>query len=243
MQTFYDLSLVDGYNLPMAIKYIPAKNTTFIPPNLTNPACIATSGWIHSRNDTGTYYSNDSYPIPLETFETNDSIRNWCPWKYLAFPPNKPGNGVYPYPDDRIRRSDFSPCNSACSATGSKRDCCEGKYHDPDLCKPSRYSMKIKAICPDAYSFAFDDQKSTFIIPKGGGFEVIMCPKGRSTNILRQLGAELFELASSGRLSSMAVSRLRNASYIEEDRSSAGHSTPVSVAIMSVAVVFSLFLI
>uniref|UniRef100_A0A8H7NJH5 Uncharacterized protein n=1 Tax=Bionectria ochroleuca TaxID=29856 RepID=A0A8H7NJH5_BIOOC len=32
MQTFYDISLVDGYNIPMAITYIPAKNTTFIPP-------------------------------------------------------------------------------------------------------------------------------------------------------------------------------------------------------------------
>lgn len=49
MQTFYDISLVDGYNIPMGINYIPAKNTTFIPPNLTNCACIATTGWYFLR--------------------------------------------------------------------------------------------------------------------------------------------------------------------------------------------------
>ncbi|EQK98631.1 thaumatin family protein [Ophiocordyceps sinensis CO18] len=67
-----------------------------------------------------------------------------------------------------------------------------GKYHDPNICKPSQYSTSVKAVCPDAYSFAFDDQKSTFIVPKGGGWEVVMCPVGRSTNIQRQLGKELF---------------------------------------------------
>ena len=40
-QTFYDISLVDGYNIPLGIVYLPAENTTWIPPNLTNCACIA----------------------------------------------------------------------------------------------------------------------------------------------------------------------------------------------------------
>lgn len=76
MQTFYDISLVDGYNLPMGINYIPAKNTTFIPPNLTNCACIATTGWVYSPTGTGTgvFYSNVTYPIPLESEETNESV-------------------------------------------------------------------------------------------------------------------------------------------------------------------------
>ncbi|KAK5991041.1 Thaumatin-like protein 1 [Cladobotryum mycophilum] len=216
LQTFYDISLVDGYNIPMGINYIPASNTTFIPPNLTNCACIATAGWVYANADNGTYYTNSTYPVPLESRETNESIEGWCPWPNLAFPPTEPGNGIYPYPDDDVQRPAFSPCNSACAATGTDKDCCIGKYHDPTICKPSLYSKSVKAVCPDAYSFAFDDQQSTFIIPKGGGWEVVMCPAGRSTDILRKLGSEMFELASGGRLSSLSLKRLRNATYINQ---------------------------
>lgn len=227
LQTFYDISLVDGYNLPLSVNYIPAKNTTFVPPNLTNAACIATPGWLFAQNQTGTIYSNSSYPIPWELYETNDSVRDWCPWPYLAFPPTKPGDGVFPYPDDKIRRPTFAPCNSACAASGDDKDCCVGKYHNPKICKPSRYSMAAKAICPDAYSFAYDDQKSTFIVPKGGGWEVVLCPKGRSTNILRQLGAEMFELAAEGKLSTRSVLRLRNTTYINMEKGAATGVRPM----------------
>lgn len=239
MQTFYDISLVDGYNLPIGIKYIPAKNTTYIPPNLTNCACIATSGWVYSRAKTGIFYANDSFPVPLESQETNDSVGNWCPWPNLAFPPTKPGDGVYPYPDDNIQRPAFSPCNSACAATKSDKDCCIGKYHDSKICKPSSYSKKVKSVCPDAYSFAFDDQVSTFIVPKGGGWEVVLCPAGRSTNILRQLGKELLQVASGGKLSARSVKQLRNVTYIESDRGAANSLRPSNG--LTAALVVSLF--
>ncbi|KAL7806313.1 Osmotin, thaumatin-like protein [Trichoderma gracile] len=225
-QTFYDISLVDGYNIPMGIKYIPAKNTTFIPPNLTNCACIATAGWVYSPAGNGTFYSNATYPIPLESEETNESVSAWCPWLNLAFPPTEPGNGIYPYPDDNVQRPAFAPCNSACAATGTDKDCCIGKYHDPNICKPSQYSKSVKAVCPDAYSFAFDDQTSTFIIPKGGGWEVVMCPEGRSTDILRKLGPEMFELASGGKLSTLSLKRLQNATYVRAERGDAGLARP-----------------
>lgn len=117
-----------------------------------------------------------------------------------------------------------------------------GKYHDPDICKPSLYSKAAKAICPDAYSFAFDDQQSTFIIPKGGGWEVVMCPKGRSTNILNQLGPELFELADSGKLSDLAVKRLSDITYIEADKSAAIGFRPVLATVASTVLVVALWL-
>ena len=112
-----------------------------------------------------------------------------------------------------------------------------GKYHDPDVCKPSSYSKRAKEVCPDAYSFAFDDQASTFIIPTGGGWEVVMCPKGRSTNILNQLGNELHELARDGNLSVLSRARLSNITYIEADRSAAGVLQPLST------IVFFVFLV
>ncbi len=45
---------------------------------------------------------------------------------------------------------------------------------------------------------AFDDQTSTFIIPSGGGFEVIFCPAGRSTTILTTMSNELHQLHQYG---------------------------------------------
>lgn len=242
-QTFYDISLVDGYNLPMGLVYIPAKNTTFIPPNLTNCACIASPSWIYAHADTGTYYTNSSYPVPLENRIDNDDARRWCPWKYLAFPPTKPGDGIYPYPDDQIQRPEFSPCNSACAAYGTDKECCVGRYHDPDICKPSDYSKAAKAMCPDAYSFAFDDQSSTFIIPKGGGWEIVMCPKGRSTNILRQLGDEMNELADSGGLSQVAQKRLKNVTYIISDKSIANNVFPAMITVGSATLATGLWLL
>jgi hypothetical protein len=155
----------------------------------------------------------------------------------LAFPPTSPGKGIYPYPDDNVERPAFAPCNSACAATGTDKDCCIGKYHDPNICKPSQYSKSVKAVCPDAYSFAFDDQQSTFIIPKGGGWEVVMCPEGRSTDILRKLGSEMFELASGGRLSTHSLKRLRNATYIREEQSSAAVTIKLSTMMLSVLAV------
>lgn len=97
-------------------------------------------------------------------------------------------------------------------------------------------------MCPDAYSFAFDDQTSTFIIPKGGGWEVVMCPKGRSTNILRQLGNELFELASAGALSEMTLKRLTDVTYIEADRSTSNSVRPVATMIMSLVPIVGIWL-
>jgi len=241
MQTFYDVSLVDGYNIPIAVNHIPSKNTSFIPPNLTNLACIATAGWLYESNATSAIYGNTSYPVPWETNESNDSVSSWCPWPYLKFPPAKPGHGVFPYPDDNIERPAFSPCNSACAASGKDKDCCAGKYNDPEVCKPSRYSKTAKDVCPDAYSFAYDDHQSTFIIPKGGGWEVVMCPKGRSTTILRQLGDVMFGLADSGELSDEVLARLRNTSYITMERGAgSGLTVELTWLVLTVLLMVSL---
>ncbi|EON69802.1 hypothetical protein W97_09065 [Coniosporium apollinis CBS 100218] len=47
----------------------------------------------------------------------------------------------------------------------------------------------------------FDDQTSTSIIPAGSGFEVVLCPGGRSTNILASEADQLNELANTGHVS------------------------------------------
>lgn len=195
LQTFYDLSLVDGYNLPIGLIYIPGTNVSLqdIPPNFTNPACIATAGLLTSPTLSGTLgnASNSSYPIPYESTQTSAEIAKWCPWDLQLTPPWKPGDGVYPYPDDNIVRPIFDPCLSACTKTGAASDCCTGSYNNAQKCKPSLYSTSAKRVCPDAYSYAYDDATSTFALPSGGGWEVTFCPPGRSTNILKTFRPQL----------------------------------------------------
>ena len=189
IQSFYDISLVDGYNLPMGVTYLKSTaNPIDLPPNLTNCRCVASPGHAGAAEPD----SGSEFPMPTAA---GGDLERWCPWDHQLSPPTKPGDGVYPYPDDDIKRPPFSPCFSACEVTQTDQDCCRGKFNDPKKCKPGMYSEQAKEVCPDAYSFAFDDQSSTFIVPSGGGWEVAFCPGGASTNILATFGKELSDLA------------------------------------------------
>ncbi|KAI3892092.1 hypothetical protein MKW92_029395 [Papaver armeniacum] len=51
-------------------------------------------------------------------------------------------------------------CKSACLAMKSAKYCCTGDYANPKACKPTLFAHLFKAICPRAYSFAYDDSSS-----------------------------------------------------------------------------------
>ncbi|KAF1833071.1 thaumatin family protein [Decorospora gaudefroyi] len=221
--TYYDISLVDGYNIPLAIVLQPLDNATLedIPPNLTNPSCQGTDGLLAPQgynpypefpNFLGT---NSSFPLPFDQSVDEETISTWCPWDLQQDPPTKPGDGVYPYPDASPERPLFNPCFSACAKNNQPEDCCTGQYNSPSACQPSEYSRNVKTVCPDAYSYAFDDQTSTFIIPSGAGFEVVFCPGGRSTTILSTSRDEMLALAQRGAVNrqvTMSLKRYRNES-------------------------------
>lgn len=158
-QTFYDISLVDGYNIPMAIisLYPESGNSklTEIPPNLTNPICIGTAALLTEAGSlvNANLGTNSSFPIPLDQTLSFDDVQRWCPWDLMLNPPTKPSDGIYPYPDDNLQRPFFNPCFSACAKYNRPLDCCTGKYNSPNICKPSSYSSYAKKVCPDAYSF------------------------------------------------------------------------------------------
>ncbi|GAA5799492.1 thaumatin [Helicostylum pulchrum] len=107
---FYDISLVDGYNIPMSIT--PGGGTPPSGYSCGSPKCHIAS-------------------CPPE-FAVKDST----------------GNVI--------------SCQSDCSKTGSPEHCCVGEYNSPDICKASKNAAAIKEVCPDAYSFAYDDQESTY---------------------------------------------------------------------------------
>lgn len=243
-QNFMDISLVDGYNIPLGLEYIadPTSNTTAPPPNLVSPACIATKGYLAAANRTGTtYYTDTTYPMPYESAQTNAHVGHWCPWSFQTPTPAKPGAGVYPYPDDDITRPVFDPCLSACQKTGSAKDCCTGKYDTAAKCPQSEYSRSAKAVCPDAYSYPYDDSDSTFVIPAGGGWTVTFCPEGRSTDILATFGSLISEWAASGVMSEDILQAASNVSYIETHGGAAGRGVlgvgKVVVAALAASVV------
>ncbi|KAL3276959.1 hypothetical protein HHI36_012324 [Cryptolaemus montrouzieri] len=57
-------------------------------------------------------------------------------------------------------------CKSACAAFNTDEYCCRGAHDKPETCKsstwPKDYPAQFKQLCPDAYSYAYDDHKSTF---------------------------------------------------------------------------------
>ncbi|KAI8391281.1 thaumatin [Radiomyces spectabilis] len=108
---FYDISFVDGYNLPMKIEPIDPSHTKGY--TCGAPAC-------------------NKMPD--------------CPPEYAI--KDATGNVV--------------SCQSSCSKTGAAEHCCTGQYDHPEICKPDHRSNTVKDTCPDAYSFAYDDQKSTY---------------------------------------------------------------------------------
>lgn len=66
-------------------------------------------------------------------------------------------------------------CKSACLAAKTDRYCCTGEYANPKSCKPTIFSHLFKAICPKAYSFAFDDA-SGLKTCKASRYAITFCP-------------------------------------------------------------------
>lgn len=233
-QTFYDISLVDGYNLPMAIVSI---NPSSLPANKANPSCVATSGDFAPSSfnpyASGTFLGTTAQsPLPFDLTTDLATVSSWCPWDLQKFPPSTPKNGIYPYPDTNIVRPAFDPCSSACAKYGTAAYCCTGANDGPDKCRPNYYSSAAKGVCPDAYSFAYDDQSSTFITQQGPGFEIVFCPGGRSTRILADSSSSSSSPSSStGQTSSAASSSLRSGGTLRRRGSTSPYPQPIPDAL------------
>lgn len=100
---YYDVSLVDGFNVPVAMVPIGGGAGCGV------AACEA-------------------------------DLNACCPANLMV---KKKGNVV--------------GCKSACLAAKSDKYCCTGEFSDPKKCRPSVFAHLFKAICPRAYSFAYDD--------------------------------------------------------------------------------------
>ncbi|KAI9255734.1 thaumatin, partial [Phascolomyces articulosus] len=72
-------------------------------------------------------------------------------------------------------QGDKGACKSECNTFDTDDYCCTEGYNDPKICKASQYADKFKSGCPDAYSYAYDDAKSTFGC-KATKYTVTFCP-------------------------------------------------------------------
>ncbi|VEN44684.1 unnamed protein product [Callosobruchus maculatus] len=110
---FYDISLVDGYNIKMSMTPIGGSG----------------DGSQYSCKRAGCDFNiNDDCPGELQVNSEHGVIA----------------------------------CKSACLAFNNDEFCCRGAFNDPNKCRAGEYANRFKAHCPDAYSYAYDDHKSTF---------------------------------------------------------------------------------
>lgn len=154
-QDFYDVSLVDGYNIPIAIA-----------PSVSNP----NSSGSYSQQHTSAATSADSYVCEIAGCIADLNLN--CPGQLqvLASATASAGNAD---------GSSVVGCKSACEAFLSAEYCCTGSYANPTTCQPTSYSRLFKQACPRAYSYAFDDPTSTFTCT-GADYSIIFCPSSLS---------------------------------------------------------------
>ncbi|KAL6596043.1 hypothetical protein ACP70R_047407 [Stipagrostis hirtigluma subsp. patula] len=152
---FFDVSLVDGYNLPMLIV-----------PQGANGGAVASAGGNGSADS----------PKCMATGCLVD-LNGACPAD-LRVVPSSTGGGAAAAGGGG--GGGAVACRSACEAFGTPQYCCSGAYGSPNTCKPSTYSQFFKNACPRAYSYAYDDSTSTFTCAAGTNYAITFCPSTTS---------------------------------------------------------------
>ncbi|CAL2272090.1 unnamed protein product [Prunus armeniaca] len=86
-------------------------------------------------------------------------------------------NGVCPS-DLQKKGSDGSvvACLSACVKFNQPQYCCTPPQNTPETCPPTNYSQIFSQACPNAYSYAYDDNKGTFTCNGGPNYAITFCP-------------------------------------------------------------------
>ncbi|XP_048439970.1 PR5-like receptor kinase isoform X2 [Pyrus x bretschneideri] len=124
-QDFYDVSLVDGFNLPMSV--------------------APQGGTGECQTSTCHVNVNAACPIELQVKAADKSVIS---------------------------------CMSACMAFNESQYCCTPPNDVPSTCPSTNYSQFFKKQCPEAYSYAYDDQTSTFTCNGGPDYIITFCPNG-----------------------------------------------------------------
>ncbi|KAJ6769542.1 hypothetical protein OIU79_020400 [Salix purpurea] len=76
-------------------------------------------------------------------------------------------------------------CKGACDAHSSSIYCCDGTSSSPDICKPPLYSNFFKNLCPQSYSYVFDDFTNTTYTCPPTDYQITFCPGKSNTRKIR----------------------------------------------------------
>ena len=175
---FYDVSLVDGYNLPMGVAPKPGtftKGDPSDPYECGGPACTSDV--------------NPSCPPELSQKNTSNEVVG-CRSPHQACTEN-PNDAVLncAQMDDLYDCTPGGPNNvkGSCYSPNAPVECCgcppwsppgTCKNHNPKWeapAKPGVYAQLFKDACPTGYSYPYDDQTSTYTC-KGKDYTVTFCP-------------------------------------------------------------------
>ncbi|KAL7183431.1 hypothetical protein ACSBR2_025771 [Camellia fascicularis] len=184
---FYDVSIVDGYNLPLIVAP-PDVFQTSTQIGLDEPENVGLLGIYASAPYMEAKSKSDPNPMvrliiqsPWHTMLTVClSNSKGCPKELQVVDGDNSGVGVV-------------GCRSACEAFGLDQYCCSGDFANPTTCRPSSYSTIFKTACSRAYSYAFDDGTSTFTC-KASDYTIIFCPNLASGYINLQFFLKMFEI-------------------------------------------------
>lgn len=75
-----------------------------------------------------------------------------------------------------LLETSMGPCLSACSKYTSPEFCCTGAHNTPDTCPANEWSLYFKKLCPDAYTYAYDDPTSIRVCKDPTAYEITFCP-------------------------------------------------------------------
>ncbi|KAG7542392.1 Thaumatin family [Arabidopsis thaliana x Arabidopsis arenosa] len=79
-------------------------------------------------------------------------------------------------------RGDLTACNSACRKSASQENCCTHYFKSKQTCKPTPYVENFDRACPFAYSYAYNDNNSTFTCTNTTNYVVTFCPSSIPNN-------------------------------------------------------------
>ncbi|KAF3441782.1 hypothetical protein FNV43_RR15697 [Rhamnella rubrinervis] len=122
-QDYYDVSLVDGFNVPMSVS---------------------------TQGGTG----------ECKTSSCPADVNANCPAELQL--KGADGNVI--------------ACKSACEQFKEPKYCCTPPNDKPETCPPTNYSMIFENLCPQAYSYAYDDVNSTFTCSNRPSYVITFCP-------------------------------------------------------------------
>ncbi|TVU47754.1 hypothetical protein EJB05_07363 [Eragrostis curvula] len=154
---FFDVSLVDGYNLPMLI----------VPQGGGAAVGVGAGAGVASSN--GSAGAGGSKCMATGCLV---DLNGACPADLRVMPASTATGGG--------AGGGAVACRSACEAFNTPQYCCSGAYGNPNTCKPSTYSQFFKTACPRAYSYAYDDSTSTFTCTAGTNYAITFCPSTTS---------------------------------------------------------------